>query len=141
MDYQLFKLDPEKLNSISRYRLLVVSESIDVVFTYKTFREVLEPFAFFTSGRIGYVVKLLAHLYPYERPALDQTFEDKYPDKVLKEYVEHHGIKVFRRESYSLCEALVSLKKRGYSFFPEVLPEMNNVVSIFRKPVLQVESE
>lgn len=131
-DYQLFKLDPEKPNSASRFCLLVVSESIDVVFTYKTFRDALESYAFLTAARIGFIVKLLNRQFPYECPPLGESVEDRYPDKVLKEYAEFHGFKVFRKAPYSLSEALRALRRRGYHIFPDVPVDVSNVVSIFK---------
>ncbi len=131
MNYQLFKLDPDNLNSASRFRLLIVSESIDVVFTYKTFRDVVDPYAFFSPGRIGFVVKMLNKQYPYERPSLPESVEDSYSDKVLKECVEFHGFKVFLKGPFNLSEALRGLKRRGYSIFPDVSMKVDNVVSIF----------
>jgi hypothetical protein len=132
MAYELKKLDIAKKNSISRYRLIDAPESINVLFTYRTFREVMEGLAL-SSGRIGYVLKLLNKTYPYEQTISKVSIDDKYPDRVFKDYAENYGFKVFRKATFSLSDALRVLKQRGYEIFPEVPVDVNNVVSIFKK--------
>jgi len=112
MPFKFEKLDPDKDNSVARFRLTHTEEPVDVTFTYATFRESLDRLNF-SSNRIGAVLKLLHKQYPY--PIKKTKTSPDYTDAELIEYLKSFGL-VVRRRDFKLDPFLVirMLELRGY---------------------------
>lgn len=114
MGFRLEKLDKGKSNNDSRYRLVNIEDGIDVIITYKSFREVLERLGF-SSHRIGYIVKLINKLYPLDFKHLRIPIEEKISDNELIAFLKFYGFTVRKiEEKVSLSEAIRILEQRGY---------------------------
>jgi hypothetical protein len=114
MGFVLTKLDVEKDNLSSRFRLVNSDENLNVIITYQSFRSILENEGF-GSKRIGYIVKLLNKLYPLDVKRLRPTLSERYNDDQLIRYLKFYGFSVKRIDNkLDVHTALKILKERGY---------------------------
>jgi hypothetical protein len=114
MAFTLTKLDVEKDNLSSRFRLVNPDDNLNVIITYQNFRSVLENEGF-GSNRIGYIVKLLNKLYPLDVKKLRPTLSDRYNDDQLIRYLKFYGFSVKRIDNkLDVHTALKLLEERGY---------------------------
>lgn len=114
MGFMLTKLDVEKDNLSSRFRLVNPAENLNVIITYQSFRSILENEGF-GSKRIGYIVKLLNKLYPLDVKKLRPTLSERYNDDQLIRYLKFYGFSVKRIDNkLNVHTALKILEERGY---------------------------
>ena len=88
MPFKLEKLKKRKMDIKSRFRLIHNIDGIDVIFNRYNFRDVLECLGL-SSGRIGYIVKLLNKVDPlpvrYKSLPDDLTY---YSENFLVDYLK-----------------------------------------------------
>jgi hypothetical protein len=114
MGFVLTKLDVEKDNLNSRFRLVNSAENLNVTITYLNFRSVLENEGF-SSHRIGCIVRLLNKLYPLDVKRLRPTLSERYNDDQLIEFLKYFGFSVKKRDdNLDIHTALKMLEERGY---------------------------
>jgi hypothetical protein len=114
MGFLLTKLDLEKENFVSRFRLVNLDDGLDVVITYQSFRSVLENEGF-GSHRIGYIVKLINKLYPLDVQKFRVPLEEKYNDSQLIEFLQFYGFSVRKLDvGLDILTVLKLVKERGY---------------------------
>ncbi|RJQ23110.1 MAG: hypothetical protein C4560_01305 [Nitrospiraceae bacterium] len=120
MAYKIFKIDEGKDNLESRFRLVLDDENIDVIFTRKTFRSVLESL-FFSSKRIGSILRLLNKNFPVSVKACRVSLEEKYNDRELVGLLRFYGFKVRKKDCrMDLFQAVKILESRGYEVFGQL---------------------
>ncbi len=114
MAFKIIKLDVEKDNQETRFRVVLEVEDIDVIITRKNFRSVFESLSF-SSHRIGSVLKLINKKYPIDLKKYKVSFEERYSDMELAEYLSFYGLKVRKRNKrLNMSEAIKMLEGRGY---------------------------
>ncbi len=114
MAYKIEKLDLDKSNNESRYRLVNSNFGFDVVFSRDTFRSKLEDLGLSTKS-IGSVLKILNKLYPPEMNHLKIEKVERYNDDELIKFLTSFGYVVKKRyKALDVLKAIKILEERGY---------------------------
>lgn len=114
MPNKIIKLDVEKCNEASRFKLENEDEGVNLIFKRDTLRGLLEGLGY-SSHKIGHVYKLLNKKFPLDVKKYKVSNEERFSVVELIEYVGFYGLKVKKRDRrINLKEAIQMLEDRGY---------------------------